>query len=45
MLIATAEQLGQTRLAANHRRVADNLDHIITALEDVQAAAAGDDPR
>ena len=33
ILIATAEQLGQTRLAANHRVVAANLDRIIPALE------------
>lgn len=33
VLISTAEQLGQTRLAANHRAVAANLDRIIPALE------------
>lgn len=33
VLIATAEQLGQTRLAANHRNVAASLDRIIPALE------------
>jgi hypothetical protein len=33
VLIATADQLGQTRRAANHRRVAANLDRIISALE------------
>ena len=33
MLIATAEQLGRTRQAANHRRVATNLDRIISVLE------------
>lgn len=33
VLIATADQLGQTRQAANHRRVAANLDRIISALE------------
>jgi integrase len=33
VLIATAEQLGQTRLAAGHRKVADSLDAIIPALE------------
>ncbi len=33
VLIATAEQLGQTRLAAGHRKVAASLDAIIPALE------------
>jgi integrase len=33
VLIATADQLGQSRQAANHRRVAANLDRIISALE------------
>jgi integrase len=33
VLIATADQLGRTRQAANHRRVAANLDRIISALE------------
>jgi hypothetical protein len=33
VLIATAAQLGQTRLAANHRAVAASLDQIIPALE------------
>lgn len=34
-LIATAEADGQFRLVANHRRVHDNLDTIITALEEL----------
>jgi hypothetical protein len=44
VLIATAEQLGQTRLAANHRAVAANLDRIIPALEilDGQHSQPGD---
>jgi integrase len=44
ILIATAEQLGQTRLAANHRAVAANLDRIIPALEvlDGQHGPTGD---
>ena len=44
VLIATAEQLGQTRLAANHRAVAANLDRIIPALEilDGQHGQPGD---
>ncbi len=33
VFIATAEQLGQTRLAAGHRKVAASLDAIIPALE------------
>ena len=44
ILIATAEQLGQTRLAANHRAVAATLDRIIPALEvlDGQRRPSGD---
>ena len=33
ILIATAEADGRFRLAANHRRVHDNLDNVITTLE------------
>jgi hypothetical protein len=36
VLIATAEQLGQTRLAAGHRKVAASLDAIIPALETLE---------
>jgi hypothetical protein len=32
-LLATADADGRFRLVANHRKVLDNLDHIITALE------------
>ena len=35
-LIDLATQRGNTRLAANHRQVADNLDQVITALEAIQ---------
>jgi integrase len=40
VLIATAEANGQFRLVDNHRRVAENLEHIITALESM---TEGDD--
>lgn len=40
-LIDLAEQRGNARLAANHRRVAENLDLVITALEAVEAQEAG----
>ena len=32
-LVTAAEQAGKTRLADNHRQVAANLEHVITALE------------
>ena len=35
LLIATAEADGQFRLADNHRQVHDNLNQLITALEDI----------
>lgn len=34
VLLTAAEQAGNTRLAANHRQVADNLERVIDALED-----------
>ena len=37
-LIATADSNGQSRLAANHRKVAENLERIIPALEAIRAA-------
>ena len=48
VLIAAAEVKGDQRLAANHRRVHDNLTHIIDTLETVAATddtATADDPR
>jgi len=38
LLIATAETSGQFRLLANHRRVLDNLERIIPALEAIEEA-------
>jgi integrase len=47
VLIAAAEAKGNQRLAANHRRVHDNLTHIIDTLETVAADTEqpADDPR
>ena len=42
-LIDAADAAGRQRLADNHRRVAANLDKIITALEGLPRAGAGDD--
>ena len=42
-LIDAADAAGRQRLADNHRRVAANLDKIITALEDLPQSGAGDD--
>ena len=36
ILIAQAEASGRQRLAANHRRCQQSLDHIITALQALQ---------
>ncbi len=40
VLLTAAEQAGNHRLAANHRQVADNLEHVIDALE----AIDGEEP-
>jgi hypothetical protein len=42
-LIDAAGAAGRQRLADNHRRVAANLDKIITALENLPQAGAEDD--
>jgi len=39
-LIELAEQRGNTRLATNHRQVLDNLDNVITALENIDEPGA-----
>jgi len=39
-LIELAEQRGNTRLATNHRQVVDNLDNVITALENIDEPGA-----
>lgn len=41
VLIATAEANGQFRLVANHRRVEENLDRVIAALEAMAAEEVG----
>jgi integrase len=35
-LLTAAEQVGNTRLATNHRQVVDNLDNVIDALETIE---------
>lgn len=41
-LLAAAEQAGNHRLAGNHRRVADNLDHVIETLETMEGQEPDD---
>jgi integrase len=41
-LIVAAEQAGNTRLAANHRQVADNLAQVIDALEQIDQETTDD---
>ena len=36
VLLAASQQAGNTRLAANHRQVADNLEQVIVALERIE---------
>jgi hypothetical protein len=38
-LVASADADGRFRLAANHRRVLENLEHVITALEATRGAS------
>ncbi|MGH8886659.1 MAG: hypothetical protein ACRDYX_16095 [Egibacteraceae bacterium] len=39
-LVVAAEQAGKTRLADNHRKVADNLERVIVALETIDQEPA-----
>ncbi|MGH3666009.1 MAG: tyrosine-type recombinase/integrase, partial [Egibacteraceae bacterium] len=42
VLLTAAEQAGNTRLAANHRQVADNLGQVIGALETIERQEPSD---
>jgi hypothetical protein len=42
VLLSAAEQAGNTRLAANHRQVADNLGQVIDALEQIDQETTDD---
>ena len=44
VLLTAAEQAGNTRLAANHRQVADNLGQVIDALETIERQEPFDAP-